>query len=144
MSQLTYHNHGMNGLPAQDVPWNVPVRLLHWLTAGSLAGAVFLTSQGDFGHALLGWVALGVLLFRVTGFRKRFSPGPAIWIVTASVVVLVLSGQFAPLGTVHLGATLIALVLAAFYCATVLFESLQRIIRCAAERQVNRDRTVSG
>ena len=107
--------------------WETPVRVLHWLAAASLAGAAILTSQGDSGHAALGWIALCVLLIRLFGSGEAFTPGPALWLVTASVVVLDLSGLLAPHGTLHTGATLVALVLAAFYCATVLFESLQRI-----------------
>jgi|GEM_PF-3550679 len=110
-----------------NVLWKTPVRVLHWLAAASLAGAAFLTTQGDSGHAALGWIALGSLLIRLFGSGKAAASGPALWLVTAAVVVLDLSGLLAPHGTVHAGATLVALVLAALYCATVLFESVQRI-----------------
>jgi len=107
--------------------WKTPVRALHWLAAASLAGAAFLTSQGDSGHAALGWIALGALSIRLFGSGEARAHGPALWLVTAAVVVLDLSGLLAPHGTIHAGASLAALVLAALYCATVLFESVQCI-----------------
>jgi hypothetical protein len=47
--------------------------------------------------------------------------------VTPGAVALNLSGLFAAHSAFHLGATLIVLVIAALYCATILLESLQRI-----------------
>jgi len=110
--------------PTPNARWNTPVRLLHWLIAASMAGAVFLTAPGGIGHAALGWVALGALLIRLFGSGKT-APDPTLWLVTASVVILDMSGLFTPDGSIHMGATLAVLVLASFYCATVLFESLQ-------------------
>jgi len=107
--------------------WTAPVRAFHWLAATSLAGAAILTSQGDVVHVTLGWIALGALLFQLIGLRKTSAPNPALYLVTVGVIILNLSGLLAPHGTTHTGATLVALVLAAFYCATVLFESLQRL-----------------
>lgn len=107
--------------------WNTPVRVLHWLTATSLAGAAILTSQGDIGHVALGWIALGALLIQLIEQQKAYTPNPALYLVTGGVLILNLSGLFAPHGTTHMGATLVALVLAAFYISTVLFESLQRL-----------------
>jgi hypothetical protein len=97
----TYEAHTPNS------PWRAPVRVLHWLIATSMAGATFLTSQGEIGHTTLGWVALCGLLIRV--------------------VALNMSGLLAAPGAFHLGATLVVLVITAFYCATVVFELLQRV-----------------
>ena len=124
MPQSTFNS---NETHTPDVLWKTPVRLLHWLTAASMAGAAILTSQGDIGHAALGWIALGALLIQLFGCRNDCTPSPTLWLVTADVVILDLSGLLAPQGTIHLGATLVVLVLAAFYCATVLFKSLQRV-----------------
>jgi len=111
----------------QNAFWKTSARGLHWLTAASLIGATTLSSQGDIGHATLGLIALGALLIQLVGISKAHTPGPALWLVTAIVIVLDLSGWLAPYSTLHLGATLAALVLASLYCATVLFELLQRI-----------------
>jgi hypothetical protein len=111
----------------QNAFWKTPARGLHWLTAASLIGATTLTSQGDIGHATLGLIALGALLIQLIGVSKAHTSSPALWLVTAVVIVLDLSGWLAPYSSFHLGATLAALVLASLYCATVLFESLQRI-----------------
>lgn len=110
----------------QNALWKTPARILHWLTAASLLGATSLTSQGDIGHAALEFIALGALLIQLIGISKARTPGHALWLVTAVVIVLDLSGWIAPYSTFHLGTTLAALVLASLYCATVLFESLQR------------------
>jgi hypothetical protein len=107
--------------------WKAPVRVLHWLIAASMASAAFLTSHADIGHATLGWVALGGLLIRPYVSRRAHAHSPMLWLVTAGVVVLNLSGLFAAHSTFHLGATLVVLVIAALYCATILFESVQRI-----------------
>jgi len=111
----------------QNAPWRPAARVLHWLTAASLLGATALTSQGDFGHAVLGLTALGVLLALLAGAGKSRASSPVLWLVTVVIIVLELSGRLAPDSTFHLGATLLALVLASLYCATVLFESLQRM-----------------
>jgi cytochrome b len=110
----------------QNALWKTPARVFHWLTAVSLLGATSLTSQGDIGHAALEFIALGALLIQLLGISKAHTPGHALWLVTTVVIVLDLSGWIAPYSTFHLGTTLAALVLASLYCATVLFESLQR------------------
>ena len=107
--------------------WKPPVRLLHWLIATSMAGATFLTSQGDMGHTILGWVALGGLLIQLFGLRQTTAPAFVLWLATVGVVALNMSGLLAAHGAFHLGATLVILVIAALYCATVLFELLQRV-----------------
>lgn len=109
-------------------PWNTSARVSHWLIAASMAGAAFLTAHGDGAHAALGWIALGALVFRLFSPSDANPPGPVLWLVAASVLGVNLSGLLAPDGVIHLGATLLTLVLAAFYCATVLFESLQRML----------------
>ena len=106
--------------------WKTQARVLHWLAAISLAGATALSSQTDIGHTALGYIALGALLIQLIGISKTHAPNPALWLVTAVVIVLTLSGWLAPYSTFHLGTTLAALVIASLYCATVLFESLQR------------------
>lgn len=117
----------------QNAYWKTQARVLHWLTAASLLGATSLTSQGDIGHAALGLIALGALLIQLIGINKAHAPGHALWLVTTVVIVLDLSGWIAPYSSFHLGTTLAALVLASLYCATVLFETLQRItIRATA------------
>jgi len=124
MSQFTFSTrdtYTANG------SWKTPARVLHWLIAASMGSAAFLTSHGDIGHATLGWVALGGLLIRRFVSSRAHAPSLMLWPVTAGVVVLNLSGFFAAYSTFHLGATLVVLVIAAFYCATILFESLQRI-----------------
>ena len=108
-------------------PWKAPVRMLHWLIATSMAGATFLTSQGEIGHTTLGWVALCVLLIQLLGLRITYAPSLVLWLVTAGVVALNMSGLLAAHSAFHLGATLVVVVITAFYCATVLFELLQRV-----------------
>ena len=112
---------------AQNALWKPSIRVWHWLTAASLIGATSLTSQGDSGHAAFGLIALGILLIRLIGISKANVHSPALWLVTAVTIVLDLSGWLAPYSTFHMGTTVAALVLASLYCATVLFESLQRI-----------------
>ena len=107
--------------------WKSPVRVLHWVIATSLAGATFLTSQGEIGHITLGWIALSGLSIQLFGLGNIYAPGLALWLVTAGVVALNMSGLLAAHSSFHLGATLVVLVITAFYCATVLFELLQRI-----------------
>lgn len=107
--------------------WAAPDRGLHWLAATSMIGAASLTSQGDTLHATFGWMTLGLLLFLQVRYSRLNTPNPVLWIVTAAIVVFNLSDWLAPDGTIHIVATLVGLVLAAFYCATVLFESLQRV-----------------
>lgn len=107
--------------------WKAPVRLLHWLIATTMAGATFLTSQGATGHTILGWVAVGGLLLQLLGLEKTHAPSLVLWLVTAGVIALNVSGLLAAHSTFHLGATLLMLVITAFYCATVLFELLQRV-----------------
>jgi hypothetical protein len=107
--------------------WKAPVRFLHWLVAISMAGATFLTAQGEMGHTMLGWVALSGLLIQLLGLRETYAPGLVLWLVTAGVIALNMSGLLAAQSIFHLGATLVMLVIAAFYCATVVFELLQRV-----------------
>jgi hypothetical protein len=111
----------------QNALWKPSIRVWHWLTAASLVGATTLTSQGDIGHAAFGLIALGILLTQLIGISKASAHSPALWLVTAVTIVLDLSGWLAPYSTFHMGTTVAALVLASLYCATVLFESLQRI-----------------
>lgn len=108
--------------------WQAPIRAFHWLISGSMTGAAILTSQGDIGHATFGWIALGAVLIWQLGLSRTYAPSPTLWLVTAVLAVLNLSGWLAPYGNFHVGATLAALVLAALYFATVLFESLQRVV----------------
>jgi hypothetical protein len=107
--------------------WRSPVRVLHWVIATSLAGATFLTSQGEIGHITLGWIALGGLSIQLLGLENIYPSGLVLWLVTAGVAALSISGALAADSTFHLGATLIVLVVTAFYCATVLFELLQLV-----------------
>lgn len=130
MSQPAYT---LNEIHTAKVLWQTPVRALHWLIAGSMAGAAILTSQGDIGHATFGWLALGAVLIWQLGLSRTYTPSPTLWLVTAVLVALNLSGWLAPHGNFHLGATLAALVLAALYLATVLFESLQQVVANAAD-----------
>jgi hypothetical protein len=116
-----------NEAPAPDAQWETPVRALHWLTAACLLGATALTSQHEIAHAVLGLTALGVLLIQLIAARTNHVHSPALWLVTAVVFMLDLSGWFAPYSSFHLGATLAALVIASLYFATVVFETLQRI-----------------
>ena len=112
---------------AANAFWKAPARALHWLIATSMAGATFLTSQGEIGHTTLGWVALGGLLIQLLGLSNTYAPGLVLWLVMAGVVALNMSGLLAAHSVFHLGATLVVLVITAFYCATVLFELLQRV-----------------
>ena len=111
---------------SKNALWETQARVLHWLAAISLAGATALSTQSELGHTALGFVALGALLIQLIGTVKTRKSSPALWLVTAIVIILALSGWLAPNSTFHLGTTLAALVLASLYCATVLFESLQR------------------
>jgi hypothetical protein len=108
-------------------PWKAPFRVLNWLIATSMAGATFLTSQGGIGHTTLGWVALCGLLIRLLGLRNTYTPSLVLWLVTAGVAALNMSGLLAAHSAFHLGATLVVLVISSFYCAAVLFELLQRV-----------------
>jgi len=92
-----------------------------------MAGATFLTSQVEIGHTTLGWIALCGLLIRLLGLRITYSPSLVLWLVTAGVVALNMSGLLAAHSAFHLGAALVVLAITAFYCATVLFELLQRV-----------------
>ena len=88
-----------------------------------MAGAVIFTAHGDMAHGTLGWIALGVLL---TGrLERRFSPVQTL--ITATMVGLNLSGWMFPHSTVHAGLSLVVLILASFYLATVLFELLRHM-----------------
>ena len=111
----------------QNALWKPSIRVWHWLAAASLVGATTLTSQGDIGHEAFGLIALGILLIQLIGIRKANAHSAGLWLVTAVTIVLDLSGWLAPYSTFHMGTTVAALVLASLYCATVLFESLQRI-----------------
>lgn len=110
-----------------NTAWTMPVRLLQWLTAASLAGAAFLISPDHAGHAWLGWMAMGMLLLQLPAAAGNLLPGPARWLAAAIVLGLNLSGVLSPEAAVHTGATLATLVMAAWYCSTVLFEALQRL-----------------
>lgn len=134
MSQPTFKAH--EGYTPNSL-WKAPVRVLHWLIAISLSGATFLTTQGEPGHATLGWIALGGLLILLLGSRNSYAPGHVLWLVTVGIVALNLSGLLAAHSTFHLGATLALLAITAFYCATVLFESVQRITTLAAVRSAS-------
>lgn len=112
-------------VPQNRSHWKAPVRMMHWGIATSLAGAAILTTQGDIGHATLGWLALGAVLAGQIILGRHTSTSPALWLVAAVLAVLNLSGSLAPYGSFHLGTTLAALVLAALYAATVLFEFMQ-------------------
>ena len=79
------------------------------------------------GHTTLGWVALGGLLIQLFGLRQTNAPAFVLWLATVGVVALNMSGLLAAHGAFHLGATLVILVITALYCATVLFELLQRV-----------------
>ena len=124
MPQSTFST---SGAYAPSLLWKAPVRVLHWLIATSMAGATFLTSQGEMGHTILGWIALGGLLFQLLGLRKVDAPGLMLWLMTAGVIALNVGSLLAAHSAFHLGTTLVMLVIAAFYCATVLFELLQRV-----------------
>lgn len=113
--------------------WNTPERSMHWLIAGSMAAAAILTSQGDLGHAAFGWTALGALIAGQFMLRNVYAYSPTLWLVTAVLTILNLSGWLAPSGNFHAGITLVALVVAAFYVATVIFESLQYITRALSQ-----------
>jgi hypothetical protein len=115
----------------QNAFWKPSIRVWHWLTAASLVGATTLTSQGDIGHEAFGLIALGILLIQLIGIRKANANSAGLWLVTAVTIVLDLSGWLVPYSTFHMGATFAALALASIYCATVLFESLQRITTLA-------------
>jgi len=114
--------------------WKAPARVLHWLIAISMSGATFLTSQGTPDHAMLGWVALGGLFIQlfVSGgvHASRLVP----WLVITGVFALNLSDLLAAHSTFHLGATLVVLVFAAIYCATVMFELLQKLTAISDDR----------
>jgi hypothetical protein len=125
---MTQHSLNNIEMHTRNIYWTAPVRLLHWLTAASMIGAASLTSQGEMWHASLGWIALVILLILQFVYSRPHTPNPALWLITAAVAVLNLSGWLMPYGTIHFAATLVGLVFAAFYCATVLFESLQIII----------------
>ncbi len=126
MSQSTLTNTEVH---TEAALWNGPERPMHWLIAGSMAAAAILTSQGDIGHAAFGWTALGALIAGQFMLGKVYAYNPTLWLVTAVLTILNLSGWLSPSGNFHVGITLAALVVAAFYVATVIFESLQYITR---------------
>jgi cytochrome b len=126
---MPYTAHAKIEIHTAYARWQAPARAFHWLIAGSMAGAAILTSHGEIGHTTFGWMALGAVLIWQLGLRTN-TPSPTLWLVTAVLVALNLSGVFAPHSNVHLGTTLAVLVLAALYLATVLFESVQRIVAC--------------
>lgn len=134
MSPSTFKSH--EGYTPNSL-WTAPVRVLHWLIAISLSGATFLTTQGEPGHATVGWIALGGVLILLLGPRNSYTSGHVLWLVTLGIVALNLSDLLAAQSTFHLGATLAVLAITAFYCATVLFESVQRITTLAAVRSAS-------
>jgi len=69
---------------------------------------------------------MGGLLIQLLGQGNNPATCVVLWLVTAGVVVLNQSGLLAAQSTFHLGATLVVLAMAAFYCAAILFELLQR------------------
>jgi hypothetical protein len=107
--------------------WRMSTRLMHWFTATSLAAATILTSQGDLGHEAFGFISLSALIILLAWSGKYHSPIHALWAMSAIVFALILGDWLAPDGSFHFGTTLMAAVLASLYCATVIFELLQRI-----------------
>jgi cytochrome b len=119
--------NSMTALNTHKTFWNAPARLLHWLTAGSLLGATILTTHGDISHTAYGIIVLATLMMQFVGRRSAHTRNLALWLVTAAAIMLNLSGWLEPEGSFHMTSTLFAMVLAALYSATVLFESMQRI-----------------
>ena len=117
----------------QGTPWTRPARIFHWISAATMAGATFLTADGDPGHAVLGWLALVALLGWHWGRRHTWRPSPTWWLLTVLLVAVNVSGWLAPDGTVHVGATLLALVVAALYGAAVLFEACHYLTALAGQ-----------
>jgi cytochrome b len=108
----------------ETTPWRPSVRILHWLTAISLVGAASLTEQGDIGHSTLGWISMGLLLMLQIIYAFSGTTNWALWFVTASVTAVNISGWLTPDQTSHVLVSLTSVMLAAFYFATVAFESL--------------------
>lgn len=65
--------------------WDPLVRIFHWSLALSVLAAYFLTEEGDLAHEIAGYVALGLVAFRIlwgiVGTRyarfAQFVPGPS-------------------------------------------------------------------
>lgn len=112
----------------ENLFWSTPIRVLHWLTAISLVGAASYTEQGDTGHSELGWMALGLLLMLQIGYAYSGKTNWALWFITALVTAVNLSGWLTPEHTSHILVTLSGVMLAAFYFATVIFESISLLI----------------
>lgn len=112
----------------QNRLWSTPVRVLHWLTAICLVGAASYTDQGDILHSVLGWMALGMLLILHNVYAYSAKTNWALWFVTAVVTAMNLSGWLNPDHTVHVLVTFSGVMSAAFYFATVVFESLNLLI----------------
>ncbi len=108
--------------------WSSSVRVVHWLTAISLLGAASYTEQSDSGHSELGWIALGLLLILQVIYFYSGKTNWALWFVTALVSAINLSGWLTPDHTSHILVTLSGVMLAAFYIATVVFESISFLI----------------
>jgi cytochrome b len=108
--------------------WRTSVRVLHWLTAICLVGAASFTEQGDTGHAELGWIAMGLLLLLQIIYVRNGDTNWALWFVTALVTAVNLSGWLSPDHTAHISVTLSSVMLAAFYFATVVFESVSLLL----------------
>ena len=76
---MTGHNP-VAGAPSAARPvsvWDLPLRLSHWLLAGSVLTAWFTANIYDTVHEIAGYTALGVLVFRlvwgfVGGRHSRF------------------------------------------------------------------------
>lgn len=124
---MTQSASGIFETSTTATPWSTPIRMLHWLTAASMAGATILTSQGDTGHTTLGYILLGTLLFQLIGLPRNRFPSPTLWLLVTLVITLDVSNWLAPFSALHWGVTLATLVPATIYCAVVLVESLQRV-----------------
>ena len=108
--------------------WSTLVRVLHWLTAITLIGAACYTEQSDTWHSELGWIALGLLLILQNIYTYSGKTNWALWCVTALVTAVNISGWLTPDHTSHILVTLSGVMLAAFYFATVVFESINLLI----------------
>jgi cytochrome b len=108
--------------------WSKAVRVLHWLTSISLVGASSYTKEGDSWHSELGWMSLALLIILHSIYAYSGKTNLALWVVTALVTATNLSGWLSPYHTSHIMLTLSGVMLAAFYFATVVFESLSLLI----------------
>ncbi len=107
--------------------WSTAARILHWLIAISLVGSAGYTEQGDTWHSELGWLALGLLLIQII-YNYSGKTSWALWFVTAIMTAINLSGWITPDHSSHFLVTFSGVILAAFYFATVIFESVSLLI----------------